>query len=121
MKETWKDINNYEGYYQISNLGRVRNIKYNRFLTNHLNHKGYNRTCLCKNSKQKVMRIHRLVAEAFIPNPESKQEVNHKDFDKTNNKVSNLEWVTGKENIRHYQDFVNIFMGLLINNPHLVE
>lgn len=101
MKEIWKDIEEYEGFYQISTLGRVKRVATGRILKNGKNRGGYLYVDLCKNGKRKNHKIHRLVAKAFIPNPENKPEVNHVDEDKTNNMVSNLEWSTRKENLNH--------------------
>lgn len=107
MKEVWKDIKDYEGYYQVSNLGRVRSM--DRWVANKGGSKkflkgkmmkpymggfGYFLVGLCKEKKLKQFLIHRLVAEAFIPNPRNYDVVNHKDEDKTNNHVDNLEWCT---------------------------
>lgn len=104
--EIWKDIKNYEGIYQISNLGNVRRIKFiNNIVekgkililkTNNFNK--YSQITLCKNGKVKMFYIHRLVAEAFIPNPENKPQVNHIDENKKNNRADNLEWCTIKYN-----------------------
>lgn len=101
MEEIWKDIEGFEGLYQVSNLGRVKSSYTNRVL------KGYKDTCgyllvgLYKNNIRSSKKIHRLVAQAFIPNHENKPEVNHIDENKTNNIVSNLEWMTAKENSNH--------------------
>lgn len=106
MAEIWKDVNGYEGLYQVSNLGRVKSLE------NRSNHKkemimrfakikGYNKVTLSKNSESKSYPVHRLVATAFIENPDNKPHVNHIDGDKTNNNADNLEWVTDSENIRH--------------------
>lgn len=102
--EIWKDIKGYEGLYQISNYGRVLNVKRNHIKVACLNHKGYYKIPLYNNNKQKMCRVHRLVAQAFIPNPDNKSEVNHKDFNKVNNHVDNLEWTSGEENRSHYQE-----------------
>lgn len=93
MKEVWKDINGYEGLYQISNLGKVKSIISNKILKGNENAE-YIYVTLCKNGKQKIKKIHRLVAEAFIDNPNNYLYINHKDENKKNNIVNNLEWCT---------------------------
>ena len=106
MQEIWKDIKGYEGKYQISNLGRVKSLQRNgrpeRILRLNLI-KGYAYTTLSNGSRgnKKKLKVHRLVAEAFIPNPHNKPEVNHIDGNKLNNNVDNLEWVTHQENCKH--------------------
>lgn len=97
MKELWKDIPNYEGIYQVSNFGNVRNKEK---IISQFNNKGYMCVSLYK-STRKNLRVHRLVAEVFIENPDNKREVNHIDGNKRNNKVTNLEWVTSRENKIH--------------------
>ena len=113
MKEKWKDIKGYEGLYQISNYGNLRGL--DRYITENntnkkrhikskiikpvVNNSGYHEVCLRnKNKEKKHHRIHRLVAEAFIPNPNNLPIINHKDKNKINNNVRNLEWCTYKYN-----------------------
>lgn len=118
-EEIWKDIAGYEGYYQVSNLGRVKALervyKQRNGLTGRDNYRtypeqmmfvevdkdGYLKTRLSKDGKQKKFFIHRLVALNFIPNPDNKPEVNHKSGVKDDNRLDNLEWVTTSENQRH--------------------
>jgi hypothetical protein len=112
--EEWKDIKGYEGMYQVSNLGRVKSLdrlvtfgdNYKRLhkgkmITPVDNGRGYMRVVLKDHNKNKYTYVHRLVAEAFLQKPEDTAEVNHKDFNKANNKASNLEWVTRTENVRY--------------------
>ena len=101
MIELWKDIKGYEGLYQVSNLGRVKRVTTGGILKGRQNPHGYLLVTLSKNNIKSTKTIHRLVAEAFIPKTENNPQANHIDEDKTNNKVSNLEWVTAKENINH--------------------
>ena len=112
--EMWKDIPGYEGKYQVSTQGNVRSL--NRTFMNEcgitvtrkgvvlvqrLNRDGYCRVTLHKNRTLWTAPVHRLVAEAFVPNEQGKREVNHKDGNKQNNSADNLEWLTPKENQRH--------------------
>jgi hypothetical protein len=102
MKEVWKDIKGYEGMYKVSSLGNVFSIKRNIMLKPRLKIYGYYDVALCKNCKYKHIRIHKLVATNFIPNPNNFSDVHHKDEDKKNNKVTNLEWIDeGKHNKLH--------------------
>ena len=106
MKEVWKDIKGYEGLYQISNQGRVKSVKKDLVMTPCVRQHGYLGIQLHGRGghptrNMRTFSIHRLVAEAFIPNPENKSEVNHINEDKTDNRVENLEWMTHKENSSH--------------------
>lgn len=101
-KEVWKPIPNYEGFYEVSNTGKVRSVyRYKKVLKPMISNTGYERVDLFKNKNRKQFSVHRLVAMAFIDNPENKPFVNHKDESKTNNCVENLEWVTHVENCRY--------------------
>ena len=100
MKEEWKEIKGFDNYL-ISNYGNVKNKKTNKIFKKTLNHYGYIVYCLRKNSKGYVKKGHRLVAEAFIPNPDNLPQVNHKDENPTNNYVENLEWCTAKYNCQY--------------------
>ena len=116
--EVWKDIKNYEGNYQVSDLGRVKSLarlkeirkgifvnKKENFLKPTKNRKGYLNLKLCKKSdgvcSEKSVIIHRLVANEFLENPLNKPQVNHKNGIKDDNRVDNLEWATGSENVIH--------------------
>ena len=98
--ETFVKIEGFENY-EVSNLGRVRNIESGKTLKPSLQKNGYLRHGLSKNNKKKYLYLHRVLATAFIDNPERKPCVNHIDENKTNNDLSNLEWCTVKENMRH--------------------
>lgn len=98
------DIKGYEGLYQVSKEGKVYSIKSGRYLTGSVDMDGYGSVGLRKNGRTKRVKTHRLVASTFIPNPENKPQVNHKDEDKNNNHYSNLEWSTQSENILHRFD-----------------
>lgn len=110
MEEVWKDIRGYEQVYQVSNLGRVKSLErvvdfgrsyrtvHEMILKQYIQNNGYVWVGLHKNNTQKRMLVHRLVAMAFIPNPDNLPEVNHKDENPLNNTLSNLEWCTRKYN-----------------------
>ena len=100
MEEIWKDIEGYEGLYQVSNMGRVRSLRKNIILRQGIT-RGYKRVILSTNDIPKHYYIHRLVATAFISNPDNLPQVNHKDENKTNNCVDNLEWCTPKYNTNY--------------------
>lgn len=119
-KEVWKDIPGYLGYYQISNLGRVRSLERTityspsktypngrtmvlkqRILKPCTDQKGYEFVQLFINNRFRSKKVHRLVAEAFIPNPNNLPQVNHKDEVKNNNKVTNLEWCSASYNVNY--------------------
>lgn len=100
MEEVWKEIKGYEGLYSISNKGRIMNIKRGRIKAYGMSRQ-YRNVSLCKNGKMKAFTVHRLVAEAFIPNPLNKDQVDHIDTNPLNNEVTNLRWCNGKENNRN--------------------
>ena len=97
--EKWRDIAGYDGLYQVSSEGRIRRDGRIRKLS--IDRGGYCNVSLSRHSVQRTLKVHRLVAVAFIPNPEGKKTVNHKDGNKKNNRVDNLEWATQSENIIH--------------------
>ena len=103
--ETWKAIADYEGIYEVSDLGRVRSLKYGKekILKPLKTIRGYLQVCLCKDCHTKRLLVHRLVAEAFIPNTQGLETVNHKDEVKTNNVASNLEWMSQGDNVAYSQ------------------
>lgn len=143
INEIWKDIKDYEGYYQVSNLGRIRSLDryieqsradgtiYQRFMKgkilslNKTNGRGYHIASLgkgCEEYRQNYY-IHRLVADAFLPNPNNLPEVNHKDEhgDKSNNSVDNLEWVTSIENKEHAKNNYLNAIGIRSGTSKLTE
>lgn len=113
MIEIWRSVTEWQGYYEVSNTGRVRSVRRcvgNRNRVNDLSGKilqqnhtigGYCQVYLCRNGKKQSALVHRLVAAAFVENPLSKPHVNHKDGIKNNNATHNLEWVTRQENEQH--------------------
>lgn len=106
MDEIWKPIAGYEGTYEISNLGRVKRLKgfhcrADRILKPKKSKSGYLYVNLSQDNKAKPKTVHRIVAETFLPNPDNLPQVNHKDEDKANNCVSNLEWCTVSQNINY--------------------
>ena len=104
IKEEWKPVDGFEDY-EVSNLGNVKSLNYHRTGVEKVlkpgTYRGYLRVCLCRNGKHKWLYVHRLVASAFLPNPEGLPEVNHKDEDKTNNIVNNIEWCSRSYNTNY--------------------
>lgn len=114
MQEEWISIPSYEGYYEVSNLGRVKSVariksanrggkyfKPEKILANAVDNSGYVRLLLAKEGVKKKLKLSRLVALCFIPNPENKPYVNHIDCNKLNDTYTNLEWCTQVENVKH--------------------
>ena len=99
--EEWKNIIGYEGLYEVSDKGNVRNVRRNTLLKLSKNKYGYIQVYLYKNGIRTGLKVHRLVAQAFIPNPDNLPQVNHKDEDKTNNRVDNLEFCDHKYNVNY--------------------
>lgn len=131
-QEIWKDIEGYEGLYQCSNLGNIKSLERiettngivnkrtrgSRILKPIKNHRGYILVRLSKNGIAKSYQVHRIIAKHFILNPDNLPQVNHKDEDKTNNCVDNLEWCTSAYN-SNYGDRNKKIGGKLINHPNL--
>lgn len=132
MKEIWKPVVGYDGWYEISNLGRVKALEREvrrrdahggwcifhykeKMMHPAINMNGYAQIGLGQHGKNKV--VHRLVAQAFIPNPENKPMINHIDGDKLNNRVDNLEWCTNRENQIHAVKILKRPQGAYQNKP----
>jgi len=123
--EEWRDVVGFEGYYQVSNLGRVKGLDRivpdkqlghkhirGRMMTNTTSGgRGYPTVTLTKNGSQRPYYVHRLVAEAFIPNPDNLPEIDHIDAVITNNDISNLRWVTHEENVKHIREMGHWYNG----------
>ena len=123
--EVWRDVVGWENSHEVSNLGRIRTKERTRaskqgsvsyvvpkIKETYLDEDGYERVCLYEDNRNKLLGVHRIVAEAFVPNPENLPQVNHKNGLKADNSESNLEWVTGQSNIQH-----SIEAGL--RDPHV--
>ena len=140
MQEIWKDIPQYEGLYQVSNMGRIKSllrkidnssVKGGKYTVNekiknvHLQNSGYLVVQLYKNGKYKNLLLHRIVAETFLPQKKNKNEVNHINGIKTDNTINNLEWVSSSENKKHaiknnlwHSPNKNLYGG---NNPKAIK
>ena len=142
--EVWKDIKGFEGIYQVSSLGRVKSLDRHipafngyietlrftkgRIITELIDNRGYPYVRLYLEGKKVFKNVHRLVAIAFIDNPENKREVNHKDGNKRNYSIENLEWATAKENVKHAfetglasgqpkKKVIDLSTGIIYNSP----
>jgi hypothetical protein len=128
--EIWKNVVGFEGLYMVSNFGRIKNLpkqinngnsiylSKEKIKKETINKQGYSTITLTKNNKGKRFLLHRLIAESFIPNIEKKRVVNHIDNNPKNNKVSNLEWVTHRENTCHQikkQNCSSIYIGVTLH------
>ena len=105
MTENWKAVAGYEGLYEVSDMGRVKSLwnGKEKILKPQKNTRGYLHVDLYKDGKKKTLNVHRLVAEAFISNPNNLDTVNHRDEVKTNNTVDNLEWMSREDNVAYSQ------------------
>jgi len=135
MDEVWKPIEEMGGLYEISNIGNIRSLRNGKVRTvkKCVSTKGYYFVHITINKFTFRRKIHRLVAMAFIENPLNKPQVNHKDLNKLNNSIENLEWVTAKENIHHallngcYKNDKNFWgtrkpvIGFNITNGYIIE
>lgn len=107
MSVIWKKIPNYDGIYEVNNVGQIRNTTSGKVLKQHENPLGYKFIRLSKNGVSKKYRVHRLVAICFLENPENKPFINHLDSNPRNNQLDNLQWCTQSENIQHAYDHGN--------------
>lgn len=122
MTEIWKDIEGYEGKYQVSNLGNVRSLNYHRMgitklLKTRKDKDGYNMAFLVRSGYKRPFGVHRLVAQAFIPNPNNYPVVNHKNEIKDDNRVENLEWCT----VRYNTLYGTGVQRAIINQPNKIK
>ena len=114
MNEQWKDIPGYEGFYEVSNKGRVRRVSPEkgtwpgRIVTPNRGGDGYQTVRLSRNKVKKTFSTHRIVALVWVPNPHGYKQVNHKDGDKLNPSADNLEWCTARQNMIHARDILNV-------------
>lgn len=120
--EVWRDIKGYEGLYQVSNLGDVKRIKgercyYDRIIKQKKSWSGHMYVMLSKDGIRKNLRVHRLVADSFIPNPNNYPIINHRDENPSNNNVDNLEWCTQKYNM----NYGTIIQRARENNPQCIK
>ena len=128
MTEIWKPVVGWENLYEVSNLGNIRTLHYKKPYLMHptVDQKGYMRISFVAPNTKKYKRygVHRVVAEAFIPNPEKLPQINHKDEDKTNNHIDNLEWCTGKYNCnygKHNDKIRASRVGMKLSNSHIAN
>ena len=124
IKEIWKDIRGYEGLYQASNLGNIRSLKNRwgnriepRLVKQQKTKKGYKRVRLSKKNKSKTFMVHRIIYITFIKDIENGLEINHKDFNRENNKINNLEMITHTNNVRYSK--AKPIIQLSINNEYI--
>lgn len=101
MMEIWTPLKDYEDVYYVSNLGNLQNKKTGKILKQYKSYNGYMKVCLVKDKEKKNHFVHRLVLSTFTPNSQNLPQVNHKDGDKTNNLLTNLEWCSSSDNIKH--------------------
>lgn len=118
MKEIWKDIKNWEGLYQVSNLGRIKSVKRGAVKALDMNNAGYLRVQLCDGNRSQKFFVHRLVAFVFVPGYFENAVVNHIDMDRTNNCADNLEWVTPSQNQKKAFDIKGFHAGHFHFKPY---
>ena len=114
--EEFKDIKSYEGLYKVNRQGEVDSYITNKKIKGSIDSNGYRQMHLSKNGEYKKKSLHRIVAEAFLPNPNNLPEVNHKDYNRANPNSDNLEWTTRKDNVRYSICNMPDYHG--VNNPN---
>lgn len=122
MEETWRPVPNYEDRYEVSSHGRIRSSYRGiiRILRQEHHYRGYLRIMLSRHQQTERFFMHRLIAQVFLPNPNAHPYVNHKDRNKENNRIDNLEWISPSDNTRHWMDD-KAAQGIPIRTPVVVE
>lgn len=117
--EIWKRLKEYSEDYEVSSKGRIKSIKYgrDRILKTHITTRGYEEVCLRVSGKSKHLAVHRLVAKTFLPNLENFPEINHKDENRLNNTIENLEWCTRKYNMEYSKLHEKLRKAIIRINP----
>ncbi len=106
MEAIWREVCGSDGRYEVSNAGAIRKVATQKLVHQYISSNGYMRASIYMDGRYRTVAVHRIIAQAFVSNPDGKPQVNHIDGNKTNNALSNLEWVTASENIQHAYDYL---------------